>query len=76
MISPIRKDHSNLRIGRGTNVLETHLPGMGLGLFICRHIVEQHGGRIWAESPGQGNGATFFVWLPGYPSQPDNAAHA
>jgi signal transduction histidine kinase len=49
---------------------------MGLGLFICRQIVEQHGGRIWAESPGEGLGATFFVWLPGYQSQPDNAALA
>lgn len=39
------------------------IPGVGLGLYICRTIVEAHGGRIAVEShPGQG--ATFSVWLP------------
>ncbi|HVG97764.1 MAG TPA: ATP-binding protein [Chloroflexota bacterium] len=37
--------------------------GMGLGLYICRRIVEAHGGRIWAENP-QGGGAAFHVDLP------------
>ena len=37
--------------------------GMGLGLFICRRIVEAHGGRIWAENVPEG-GAAFFVELP------------
>lgn len=36
----------------------------GLGLNIVKHIVELHGGKIWAESKGQGLGTTFFVELP------------
>lgn len=37
--------------------------GAGLGLTICRAIVERHGGRVWAESQ-HGNGATFCFTLP------------
>ncbi|HUE67523.1 MAG TPA: ATP-binding protein, partial [Candidatus Acidoferrum sp.] len=38
--------------------------GLGLGLAIVRHLVEQHGGKIQADSPGIGKGATFSVTLP------------
>ncbi|HTL03682.1 MAG TPA: CHASE3 domain-containing protein [Vicinamibacterales bacterium] len=38
--------------------------GLGLGLAIVRRIVEMHGGTIRAESPGDGQGATFIVELP------------
>ncbi len=38
--------------------------GMGLGLAISKALVEMHGGRIEAQSEGQGAGATFRVWLP------------
>ena len=36
----------------------------GLGLTICKRIVERHGGKIWAESPGLGEGTSFFFSLP------------
>ncbi len=39
-------------------------PGNGLGLAICKGIVEAHGGRIWAESPGLGQGTTLTFILP------------
>ncbi|MDQ7091366.1 MAG: ATP-binding protein [Methylococcales bacterium] len=41
-----------------------HFEGTGVGLALCRKIVENHNGKIWAESEGDGLGAVFTFILP------------
>ncbi len=57
------EEHIFEPFGRASNALSSHIPGMGLGLHICREIVTAHGGRIWAES-GLEDGTALVVWLP------------
>ncbi len=42
----------------------THAEGLGLGMYVAKVIVDQHNGKIWAESPGVGKGSTFSFSLP------------
>jgi signal transduction histidine kinase/uncharacterized membrane protein len=61
------------RFHRGTNVDDRRFAGMGLGLYICREIVEQHGGNIQVASR-RGEGTTITVQLP-LEAQPVPAEH-
>jgi PAS domain S-box-containing protein len=49
---------------------QTETRGMGLGLAICKHLVERHDGSITAESEGTGRGSTITVKLPLLASSP------
>ena len=54
-------EHIFERFYRGSAVSQ-RFSGMGIGLFLCKRIVEEHRGRIWAESDG--HGSTLIVRLP------------
>ncbi len=54
-------EHIFERFYRGSEV-SRRFSGMGIGLFLCKRIVEEHRGHIWAESDGQGS--TLIVRLP------------
>jgi signal transduction histidine kinase len=53
------------RFYRGRASQKTSIPGTGLGLPICKEIIDRHNGRITVESDGvPGRGSRFSVWLP------------
>lgn len=49
---------------RGEEAQKLYTTGRGIGLKVARSIVNAHGGRIFAESPGKGMGSRFFVEIP------------
>jgi PAS domain S-box-containing protein len=51
------------RFSRASNGESLGINGTGLGLYLCRELVEQHGGRIWFESTEEA-GSIFFIRLP------------
>jgi signal transduction histidine kinase len=60
----IAEEHLEGIFGRFERAISSNnISGLGLGLYISRQIVEQHGGRIWAEST-LGKGSTFSVEIP------------
>jgi signal transduction histidine kinase len=52
------------KFSRGEETSIVHTEGTGLGLYVGKMMVEAHGGRIWAESEGEGKGAKFCFEIP------------
>jgi PAS domain S-box-containing protein len=63
-IAPERLPHVFERFWQADTSSTRRHGGLGLGLAIVRHLVEMHGGRVTAESSGEGYGATFTVEIP------------
>ncbi len=58
------------RYARSSAAVESGIQGLGLGLYLCRGIIEAHGGRIWATSSGPGEGTAVHVALPRWAPAP------
>jgi CheY-like chemotaxis protein len=49
---------------QGDRTLDRSLGGLGIGLSVAKQLIEMHGGKVTAASPGLGRGSTFRLWLP------------
>jgi signal transduction histidine kinase len=68
-IAPAFLPHVFERFRQGDGSSTREHGGLGLGLSIARHLVELHGGRMAADSAGEGQGSTFTVYLPAHEAQ-------
>jgi signal transduction histidine kinase len=50
--------------GKGGEATKTNIDSTGYGLYILKKIVENHNGKVWAESAGRGHGSQFYISLP------------
>ncbi len=63
-ISKDEVDNLFQKFVRGSGIAKIQPNGSGLGLYIVKKIVEGHGGKVWAESEGEGKGSTFNIRIP------------
>jgi len=63
-ISKTELSHLFAKFDRGTNKERLMIKGTGLGLYVGKVMIENNGGKIWAESDGEGKGSRFIVEIP------------
>ena len=49
---------------RGKDSLKFNINSTGYGLMFVKDVSEAHGGKVWAESEGEGSGSTFYMEVP------------
>jgi signal transduction histidine kinase len=57
------------KFSRGKDVSRLNTGGTGLGLYVGKSMIEANGGKIWAESAGEGKGSRFIIEIPVQQSQ-------
>ena len=62
-IDPALAPHLFEKYNRGKDSV-THAQGLGLGLYVCKIVMNKHHGKVWAESPGEGKGSSFIFEIP------------